>query len=320
MRTRLIISVILCLCALALTGCDRIGFSSKGENSTSSSSSEKSRAYGQPVVLAELEDSAIIESSGIVASRRNPGIFWTHNDSGDAPILYAFDLKGRNIGRWRVAGAEAFDWEDIAAGPGPQAGVSYIYIGDIGDNNSRRNEITVYRVPEPSIAADDNSSKPGKQHTTALAEAIHLKYPDGKHDAETLLIHPMTGDLYIITKEFKSAAGIYKLKAPFNISTLNTLVRLSGVSVPNIIGGLITGGDISPDGRRVALCDYLSGYEIVLPDDAKDDFDRIWKQPIVKIELGARKQGEGICYSLDGNSILATSEKRPTPLIEVRRK
>ena len=319
-RTRLIILVTLCLCTLAFTGCDRIGFTSQDENSAPNSSSEKSRAYEQPVVLAELEDRAITESSGIVASRRNPGIFWTHNDSGDAPVLYAFDRKGRSMGRWRVSGAEAFDWEDIAAGPGPQAGVSYIYIGDIGDNYSRRDHITVYRVAEPVITSDDNSSKAGKQHTTEPSEAIRLKYPDGKHDAETLMVHPTTGDLYIITKDFRSVAGVYKLKAPFNTATVNTLVRISDISVPNLVGGLITGGDISPDGRRVVLCDYLSGYEISLADDAKDDFDKIWKQPIVKIELGPRKQGEGVCYSLDGNSIMATSEKRPTPLIEVKRK
>ncbi|HKC63911.1 MAG TPA: hypothetical protein VKB86_09750, partial [Pyrinomonadaceae bacterium] len=289
-------------------------------SSASNSSSEKSRSYEQPVVLAELEDRAIIESSGIVASRRNPGLFWTHNDSGDAPVIYAFDRKGKSMGRWRVSGAEAFDWEDIAAGPGPQSGTSYIYIGDIGDNYSRRDGITVYRVAEPVFTADESPSKGDKQHTTEPSEAIRLKYPDGKHDAETLMIHPITGDLYIITKEFRSAAGVYKLKAPFNTATVNTLVRVSDVSVPNLVGGLITGGDISPDGRRVVLCDYLSGYEIVLPDDAKDDFDKIWKQPMTKIELGPRKQGEGVCYSLDGNSILATSEKRPTPLIEVKRK
>jgi len=318
-RIRLIILLTLCLFALLFTGCERLGLTSQVDTS-SNNSSEKSRAYEQAVVLAELEDRAITESSGIVASRRNPGIFWTHNDSGDAPLLYAFDRKGKSMGRWRVSGAEAFDWEDIAAGPGPQPGTSYIYIGDIGDNYSRRNEITVYRVAEPVITTDDSSSKAGKQRTTEQSEAIHLKYPDGPHDAETLMVHPATGDLYIITKEFKSAAGVYKLKAPFNTATANTLIRIGEISVPNLVGGLITGGDISPDGRRVVLCDYLSGYEINLPDEAKDDFDKIWKQPMMKIELGPRKQGEGICYSLDGNAILATSEKRPTPLIEVKRK
>nr|MDQ3817072.1 hypothetical protein [Acidobacteriota bacterium] len=157
-RTRLN-TLILCLCALFFNGCDRIGFTSRPDSSTPNSSSEKSAAYGQPVILAELEDRAITESSGIVASRRNTGVFWTHNDSGDAPTLYAFDRKGKSMGRWRVSGAEAIDWEDIAAGPGPQPGVPYIYIGDIGDNYSRRDQITVYRVPEPAITSDENSAR-----------------------------------------------------------------------------------------------------------------------------------------------------------------
>jgi hypothetical protein len=270
--------------------------------------------------LADLEDRAITESSGIVASRRNPDIFWTHNDSGDGPTLYAFDRKGKNKGRWRVTNAQAVDWEDIAAGPGPQSGMPYLYIGDMGDNDKKRDYVTVYRVPEPAVNEDEDSSNGNKQRATEPSEAIRLKYPDGKHDAETLMVHPLTGDLYVITKDFTSATGVYKLKAPFSTTTINTLVRVAEISVPNLIGGLITGGDISPDGLRVVLCDYLSGYEIALPDDAKGDFDRIWKEPMAMVELGPRKQGEAVCYSQDGNAILATSEKRPVPLTEVKRK
>ena len=83
-----------------------------------------------------------------------PGVilvfFWTHNDSGGGAWLYAFDRSGQSLGRWAVPGARANDWEDIAAGPGPKRGESYLYIGDIGDNNSRRPYVTVYRIPEPA--------------------------------------------------------------------------------------------------------------------------------------------------------------------------
>jgi hypothetical protein len=309
----------LCLCALVFSGCERVGSKTpQGESSPSADSSGRSKLYGQPVRLAELEDRAVAESSGLVASRHDPNIFWTHNDSGDAPMLYAFDRKGKSKGRWRVTNAQAVDWEDIAAGPGQQSGTSDLYIGDIGDNGRKRDYITVYRVPEPGISSDDLLS--GKMLVTEPAEAIRLKYPDGRHDAETLMVHPLTGDLYIVTKDFTSSTGVYKLKAPFSTASVNTLSRVAEISVPNLIGGLITGGDISPDGMRVVLCDYLSGYEIVLPGDAKGDFDRIWKEPMAEVELGPRKQGEAVGYSQDGNSILATSEKRPTPLIEVKRK
>jgi hypothetical protein len=324
LRTRTIILEIICLCALASSACERVGSTPQGQRSAETGSTDstgvprKSDAYEPPVRLAQLEDRAINESSGIVASRRNPNLFWTHNDSGDGPTLYALDRNGKSKGRWRVTGAQAVDWEDIAAGPGPQPGVSYLYIGDIGDNDSVRDSVTVYRVVEPSLTDEDDAGN--NQHTTAPAEAIHLKYPDGKHDAEALLVHPSTGDLYIVTKTFNATSGIYKLKAPYSVSSVNTLSSVGKIGAPSLVGGLITGGDIAPDGRRVVLCDYLDAYEISLPETSPSDFDKIWTQPLAIVELGTRKQGESVCYSLDGNAILATSERRPTPLIEVKRK
>ena len=315
MRTRIVLAYF-CLCALGLSACERSASTPPGHKSSTGAHSE---LYGPPVRLANLEDRAVNESSGIVASRRNPGLFWTHNDSGDGPTLYAFDRKGKSRGRWRVAGAQAVDWEDIAAGPGPEQGISYLYIGDIGDNDSERDYVTVYRVAEPDMT-NEEAVAGNSQHTTEPAEAIRLKYPDGRHDAEALLVHPSTGDLYIVTKAFDTASGIYRLKAPFSGASLNTLVRLGQISVPSLIGGLITGGDIAPDGRRVVLCDYTNAFELTLPENAADDFDNIWKQPLEIVELGPRPQGESVCYALDGNAILVTSEKRPTPLVEVRRK
>ena len=327
MRKRIVYLEIVCLCVLAVSGCDMIpstptesSRAEAGSNKSSNGARGESELYEPPVHLADLEDRAINESSGIVASRRNPDLFWTHNDSGDGPFIYAFDRKGKNRGRWRVANAQAIDWEDIAAGPGPQPGIPYLYIGDIGDNYSRREYVTVYRVAEPDITAENSSSPANRIHATEAAEAFRLKYPDGKHDAETLMVHPTTGDLYIITKTFNSESGIYKLKAPLTSASANTLVRLGKIGTPGLVGGLMTGGDISPDGRRVVLCDYFNAYEMVLPDNAASDFDQIWKQPLATIKLGPRQQGQGVCYRLDGQAILATSEKLPTPLIEVKRK
>jgi hypothetical protein len=130
----------------------------------------------------------------------------------------------------------------------------------------------------------------------------------------------MTGDLYIVTKTFNATSGIYKLKAPYSGTSVNTLTSVGKIGAPSLIGGLITGGDIAPDGRRVVLCDYLDAYEMSLPESSASDFDNIWTQPLAIVELGPRRQGESVCYSLDGNAILATSERRPTPLIEVKLK
>ncbi|HEX7174620.1 MAG TPA: hypothetical protein VF240_04985 [Pyrinomonadaceae bacterium] len=278
--------------------------------------------YGAPARLATLEDEAVRESSGLAASRRNPGLFWTHNDSGAAPLLHAFDRDGRRRGVWRVAGAASIDWEDMDAGPGPQPGVTYLYVGDIGDNKRRREEIVVYRVAEPEITPADAQTSARAPRETEPAAILRLRYPDGAHDAEALLVHPSSGDLYVVTKEIVGGAGVYKLAAPPSVApSVNTLKRVGEVRLPVLFGGLVTGGDISPDGRRVVLCDYTSGYEFVLPGGgaATAGFDGVWNQSPLAIDFGERQQGEAVCYGADGESIFATSEKRPVPFIEVRR-
>ncbi len=306
----------LALAALAL-GCHASeatrlrGLAAEARKGDASTSKPLPVATSEPVQLATLEDRRITESSGLVASRRNPGLFWTHNDSGDGPFVYAFDRAGRSRGTWRVEGAQAVDWEDIAAGPGPARGESYLYAGDIGDNGRARDFIVVYRFPEPEIPA----AAPKETLATQAAEAIRLKYPDSAHNAEALAVHPTTGDIYVITKA-SAEAGVYKLAAPFDPKALNTLTKVATLRGPDFFGTLVTGADISADGRRVALCDYAQGYELTLPAGS-NDFDDIWRQAPAAYSLGPRMQGESIAYRLDGAALLATSERTPTPLFEL---
>src|SRR5215211_4514749 len=127
-------------------------------------------AYGPPITLTTIKDKSVSESSGLVASRSTPGAYWTHNDSGDGPFIYAFDTRGDSLGIFRVAGAQARDWEDMAAGPGPERGKSYLYIGDIGDNNSARAEVVVYRVAEPALNTATHNSTTRQPGTTEPSE------------------------------------------------------------------------------------------------------------------------------------------------------
>ena len=279
----------------------------------------KPALYGPPATIATLKDKSISESSGLAASRLTPGAYWTHNDSGDGPIVYAFDTRGESFGVFRVTGAHARDWEDMAAGPGPDGGTGkpYLYLGDIGDNNNARTEIVVYRVPEPALTTATRKFTKPRPGTTEPAEAIRLRYPDGAHDAETLLVHPLSGHIYIITKVVIANPAVYEATPPFTAGKAITMTRLGPVSVPSLFGGIITGGSISPDGRRVALCDYFQGYELTLPGSA--NFNDIWKQSLVSFDLGKRKQGEAITYRLDGKALLATSEGKNASIIQVRR-
>ena len=273
--------------------------------------------YNSAKVIAHVDAPHLNESSGVAASRKYPGVFWTHNDSGGGPYIYAFNRAGKSLGRWRVRGATANDWEDIAIGPGPRGGTDYLYIGDIGDNQREHKGSTVYRVAEP------DPNKPAEMTDTA-ADAIRVSYPDEPHDAECLMVHPKTGDIYIVTKArgYDSVTHVYKAAAPHSTNRLAVMREVATLSLPDsspvtLIIGQVTGGDISPDGTRVVVCDYFSAWEAVVPRGKR--FDSVWTGRWTRFSLGSRAQGEGICYRHDGKAVIATSEGERFPLIEVER-
>jgi hypothetical protein len=281
---------------------------------------EKSKDYGEPKVVAHIENSEVEEASGIVASRCRPDTYWTHNDSGDEAFIYAFNLQGEKLGTWRVPGAKNEDWEDIATMK-DKDGKCYLYLGDIGDNKHGRKDMVIYRVPEPVVQPGDKDATRRDMIFSEPAAAIHFKIEDFKDDAETLMVHPVTGDIYILAKSYKRSSAIYKLSPPFKIDDegMNAVQALGPFSVPAIPDGVLTGGDISPDGKRVIVCDYFSAYELILPGGAKN-FDDIWKVKPLVVDLGPRKTGEAVGYSADGKFIVATTEGKNPPVIEVDRK
>jgi hypothetical protein len=181
--------------------------------------------------------SGLAEASGLALSRRAPGRLWTHNDSGE-PVLFAVDATGSVQGRVRVAGAAVEDWEAIAVGPCPSG--SCVYVADIGDNDASRDRVTIYRLTEP-----ENPSGSAK-----VTDIFHAVYPDGAHDAETLLI---TGDgrLHIVTKGETGPVGIYRFPDQPESGGSVTLEKVGGP--PDGGGKLITDGAVSPDGEWIAL-------------------------------------------------------------------
>ena len=302
------------LVCLIFSGCSYVSSSDKRKALTENGETE----YQNPQVVGRIKSADIIESSGIAASRCQTDVFWTNNDSGDDAYIYALNSKGENLGTWKVPNARNIDWEDIAEYKNA-GGECFLYIGDIGDNDNKRAEHEIYRVREPQVTdADKNSTKKNARETEP-AETIKFNYPDEKYNAETLMVHPQTGDIYILTKRREKPSAVYKLAANYSLDKINTFKKITDFTVPSIPYGLLTGGDISPDGKRAIICDYIDAYEIVLPENAKD-FDEIWKQKPVIIHLGEREIGEAVGYSADGKSIFATSENKDSPLIEVKRK
>ena len=298
------------------SGCFSVS-SSVGEN-TNKTSKRFPAAYELPKVVGTIKTSEITESSGLVASKCQAGVFWTHNDSGDGAFIYAINSTGEKLGTWKVAGAKNFDWEDIAAFK-DSSGECFLYVGDIGNNVRGRRDFFIYRVKEPRVSEADKISSRKNPRSTEPSEAIKFDYPGARYDAETLFVHPQSGDIYILTKRLSGASGVYKLAANYSLEKMNQLEKIADFTVPAVPYGFLTGGDISSDGRRVVICDYFAAYEIILPEAAKN-FDDIWKQTPETIELGERAQGEAVCYSPDGEAIYATSEKENSPVIEVKRK
>lgn len=308
------LSFVISLAVFSLFANACFSVSSQDEKNANKSANPNSKNYSAPKIVGTITTAEIKEGSGLVSSKCSENILWTHNDSGDDAFIFALDIKGEKLATYKVKGAKNIDWEDIAEVKN-ENGECFLYIGDFGNNARVRSEHTIYKVKEPTEFSKSSSMK--NPQMTEDAEAIKFTYPDIRHDAETLLVHPQTKDIYVITKRLTGAAGVYRLKANDDKSAVNKLEKISDLSVPAVPEGFLTGGDVSPDGRRVVICDYFFAYEFLLPENAKN-FDEVWKQKPQKIELGTREQGEAIAYSADGTSTFATSENRNSPLIEVK--
>jgi hypothetical protein len=271
--------------------------------------------FDKPKIVGKIASNDVTESSGIAASKCQPDVFWTHNDSGDDAFIFAINEKGDDLGTWRVQNAQNDDWEDIAEFK-DASGHCFIYIGDIGDNGKKRPEHTVYRVKEPNVSAADAGSNRKNPHMTDPAEMMKFSYPDKNYNAETLMVHPSTGDIYVLTKVVDGPSSVYKIKPAFGSASTTAAEKIGEVAVPNVPNGHLTGGDIAPDARHVVVCDYSAAYELTLPEKT-GNFDEIWKQKPVTIDLGELDQGEAVGYTADGNSIIATSEKKHSPVVKV---
>jgi 5'/3'-nucleotidase SurE len=233
------------------------GFAALSELQSSAVCTRMSVATGPTPTLQAPE---LTEVSGVVASRVHRRVLWVHNDSGGEAAAYAISPQGEALGVYPVEGATATDWEDIAVGPGPQRGTSYLYLGDIGDNASSRDPITVYRVAEPTTAPD------GTGATLSGTETFSLRYPGGPVDAEALLVDPRSGDLFVVDKEYTTSVGkVFRAAKSQLVDGADvTMKEVASFTLSpddanfgsGLPGTLITGADVSPDGSIVLVRTY----------------------------------------------------------------
>jgi hypothetical protein len=270
--------------------------------SFSCASFARSDAFAAGRTMGVVRSDSLSELSGLAASRRNPGVLWVHNDSGEAPRIYAINEKAELLSACTVQGACNRDWEDIAVAPGPDPNRSYLYIGDTGDNAAKYPEVVVYRVPEPKVDA----AAPFAPMTTGPADAIRLTYPDGPRDAETLIVDPLTRDLYIISKR-EMVPRVYRAAYPQSLTQQSKLEQVA--TLP--FGLFPTGGDVSPDGRRVLVRGMFSA--AIWERPAKEPLWHAFSGPAKTIPLAHEPQGEAICFDRRGEGYFTISEgEHPT--------
>ncbi|MEU8549994.1 hypothetical protein AB0C81_23920 [Streptomyces roseoverticillatus] len=233
-----------------------------------------------------IEDPRIKESSGLAASRTHPGVYWTHNDSGDGAYVYAVDSStGRTVATVTLAGIEPRDVEAISIGPDGD-----IYLGDIGDNfGGRWPEVWIYRFPEPKTLKD----------TTLTPTRYTVRYDDGPRDAESLMVHPRTGRVYIVSKKRSGKGALYEAPERLSASGVNVFRRTADINL------WATDGAFSPDGTRLVVRGYFDAREYRWQDGRPQEIG----SPAVPLQ----RQGESVTFTADGRALMYGSEgKRST--------
>ncbi len=252
--------------------------------------SQAARALGEDAApkAFTIEDPRITESSGLAASHAHPGIYWTHNDSGDGPRLYAVDSRtGKTVATITLTGVgQPRDVEAISLGPDDN-----LYVGDIGDNlGGSWPHVWIYKLPEPKELRDQ----------TIRATQYTVTYADGPRNAEALMVQPTTGRVYIADKK-EDGGHLYEGPATLSATGTNVFKSIAPIDL------WVTDGAFSPDGRHLAVRGYFGG---ILYDwrDGKPKRNAMLNVPM-------QDQGEAITYTPDGATLMYGSEGKRSQVV-----
>ncbi|QXE36304.1 WD40 repeat domain-containing protein [Streptomyces sp. GMY02] len=255
--------------------------------SVSSASAADGQSEQTPDQTFTIKDPRIVESSGLAASRLHPGIYWTHNDSDDGPYVFAVDSRtGETVAMVTMRGVgEPRDVEAISIGSDGN-----VYVGDIGDNlNGSWDHVWIYRFPEPKRLAD----------TTVRATQFTVTYADGPRNAEALMVHPVTGRVYIASKN-DNGGGLYEGPARLSSSGNNVFRRIGEVP-------WVTDGAFSPDGKELVLRSYFSARAYAWRNGALGA-DHAVRAPF-------QAQAESVTYTADGKALMFGSEGKDSEVV-----
>jgi hypothetical protein len=195
-----------------------------------------------PVTCGHVQSPAVVAVAGLAASKLHPRAFYLHNGPPDLPRFFAMDDTGADLGTYKVTGGANIAWADLAVGPCPTG--SCVFLADVGDARQVRGQYTIYRVAEPAtLAAGD---------TSVTADAFPFAYPDGSHDAATLLVHPLTGVLTVVTRD-NDGVGTRAYELPKATPGQPVTATPRGLVGHLGLDEAVTGGSAAPDGSAVLL-------------------------------------------------------------------
>ncbi len=264
-------------------------------------------AAAAAIATWQLRVPGLQENSGLTASRTQPGVFWTHNDSGHAPDIFAVTADGRLLQRFQIEGARNVDWEAITSDEG-----GHLWIGDLGDNNNDRTDPRLIRVVEPTLSRDgapgkvpldgslgiryaDRPLKPGRGQQNWDAEALF--WADGspwiltKHRSDTLTT------LYRVPRDAAAAADGRQL-----VLVPSGSFDVGGADKP--YGGMVSSAETTADGRRLAVLTYHAIF-VFSGDPTLGDW---LSHPPQRIELNQLQVQQCEAIVWDGPTLLVTNE------------
>ena len=258
-------------------------------------------SYLPPKKLAELDNREIIESSGLAPSRRQADVFWTHNDSGDKPRLFALDIHGQHLGTLKVDVKKAHDWEDIASFE--MKGTPYLLIADVGKSRKKDAALKLHLIVEP-----DPYDIPRRIHPV---KTVSFRFDGGRPDCESMAFDTLQQKVLLATKSDGFVSRIFELDWPQDQSSKKLLARLvETIDVPMAVAM-----DISTESRYAIVLSY--GGARLFPRNKSESWRETFSRSGIPVRMPTRRQGESICFGSHDLTLYLTSEKLPTPLFQV---
>lgn len=285
-------------------------------------------AATEAAAVGTVASTALVETSGLAASARHPGVLWAHNDSGSETAIHALGAAGEDLGLVTIPSIPGVDIEDMALAGG------FVYLADIGDNNAQRDGVTVYRFPEPDLPAD------GVTVPADVVEVAPLTYPDGATDAEALLVDPITGQLAIVAKTVvirlnpdapvgAGAASIYVADPAWDGSA-TMLTEAGRVALDDLdeqaegqipagaiadfgVAGVATAADVRADGAVIAIRTYQTVW-LFTRTEGQTLAEALMTTPCPAQTL-LEEQGEAVAFVNDGTRSFVTVSEGLQPAL-----